>query len=195
MWPHEAPRLHRASEELLAAAYEPTTSRRMRYVGIAAFAVICLAVFGIYQWHGASTKPAEQPTQELHDQSLPGAGASTRPATGAAKSLPGSAPQRSNAAPQSTSAPGADASASTADLGEQEFVVTQGLRSWAEQQAKIKEFVSQGRALSDRGEYTAAIDMFDSALKLDPHSSEAKAGKRQARERMQLEQALPNEPK
>ena len=37
----------------------------------------------------------------------------------------------------------------------------------------------------------AAIEKFDSALKLDPQSSEAKAGKRRAKERLQLEQALP----
>jgi Flp pilus assembly protein TadD len=58
--------------------------------------------------------------------------------------------------------------------------------------AEIKQLVSEGRELSDNGEYTAAIDRFESALALDPTSAEAKAGKRRAQERMQLEQALPN---
>ncbi len=60
-----------------------------------------------------------------------------------------------------------------------------------EKLARIKDLVSQGWALSDSGEYATAIDKFDSALKLDPQSSEAKAGKRRAKERLQLEQALP----
>jgi hypothetical protein len=55
--------------------------------------------------------------------------------------------------------------------------------------------VAQGRTFSDGGDYTSAIEMFDSALKLDSQSAEAKAGKRRAKERMQLEQALPNEAK
>jgi serine/threonine protein kinase len=182
MWPNEAPRSRDIREELLAAAYEAPTSRRMLYAGIA-FAVVCLAAFGIYQRRSASAKPAEQPAHELHDPSLPAAGRSTRPATEAAQSLPDSATQRSDAAPHSASAPVAKASASPSDLGKQEKL------------AKIKELVSQGRMLSDSGEYTAAIDRFESALTLDPKSAEAKAGKRRAQERMQLEQALPNEDK
>ena len=64
-----------------------------------------------------------------------------------------------------------------------------------EKLARIKDLVSQGQALSDSGEYTTAIEKFDSALKLDPQSSEARAGKRRAKDRMQLEQALPTESK
>jgi len=60
-----------------------------------------------------------------------------------------------------------------------------------EKLARIKDLVSQGWALSDSGEYASAIDKFAAALKLDPQSSEAKAGKRRAKERLQLEQALP----
>jgi tetratricopeptide (TPR) repeat protein len=60
-----------------------------------------------------------------------------------------------------------------------------------EKLARIKDLVSQGWALSDSGEYASAIEKFDSALKLDPQSSEARAGRRRAKERLQLEQALP----
>jgi serine/threonine protein kinase len=178
--PDEEPSLHDVREELLAAAYEPPTPRRMLYVGIAVFAVICLAALGIYQWRSASAKPAEQPAQKLHDQTLPEAGTSTQPAAGGNKDLNGSAIQPSNTVP---------APQDTTPLARPADLQNQGKLT------KIKEFVSQGRSLSDQGEYLAAIDMFDAALRLDPHSSEAKAGKRRAEERMQLEQALPNEPK
>jgi serine/threonine protein kinase len=180
MWPREAPRLRDTREELLAAAYEAPPSRRMRYVGIAAVAVVGLAALGIYQRRGTAAKPAGPPAQQSHDQSLPVAGGSTPPATGTAQSVPDSAAPRSDAAPQAASSPVAKPSPIPADLGKQEKL------------AEIKQLVSEGRVLSDSGEYTAAIDRFESALALDPKSAEAKAGKRRAQERMQLEQALPN---
>ena len=185
MWPREVPRLRDTPERILPAAYKPSTSRRMVYIGAAVFAVVCLAVLGISQWRSASAKPSGQPAQGLHDQRLPGAGTSTQPATQVGGGLQAPAAQHSGSATRSisTSDAGATPSSSPAILGEPEKL------------AKIKDLVSQGRALSDIGEYTTAIEMFDSALKLDPQSPEAKAGKRRAKERMQLEQALPTESK
>ncbi len=185
MWPAEAPTSHDTREELLAAAYEAPTSRRTLYAGIASLAVLCLAALGIYQWRGASAKPAEPPARELHAPSLPVAGGSTPPATEAAQSSHEQATERSDAAPHSTSAP---AAARPADLAKPDLEKQEKL-------AKIKELVSEGRALSDNGEYPGAIDKFESALTLDPKSAEAKAGKRRAEQRMQLEQALPPEDK
>jgi len=197
--PDEAPMLRDVREELLAAAYEPPTSRRM-YVGIAVFAVMFLAAVGIYQWRSASAKPAEQPAQKLHDQTLPEAGTSTQPAAGGNKNLDGPAIQPSDAVPAAGGNKNLDGSAIQPSNAVPAAQDTNPVARPADLQnqgklTKIKEFVSQGRSLSDQGEYLAAIDMFDAALKLDPHSSEAKAGKRRAEERMQLEQALPNEPK
>jgi hypothetical protein len=186
MWPREAPGLRDTLEAPLSAARKAPASRYMVYIGVAVFAVICLAVLGTYSWRGASTKPSGQSGQESQNQSLPGAGTSTQPAPQAAGAPPGPATQRSTAAgTHSVSASDAalSPSNSSAILGEPERL------------ARIKDLLSQGRALSDNGEYTAAIEMFDSALKLDPQSSEAKAGKRRAKERMQLEQALTGESK
>jgi tetratricopeptide (TPR) repeat protein len=161
------------------------TSRRSVYVGLAVFAVVCLAVLGIYQWRAASVKPSGQSAQDFHDGRLAGAGASTQPAAQATGGPHGSVTEHTSVATHtiSTSETGVTPSTSPAILGEPEKL------------ARIKDLVSQGRALSDNGEYTAAIEMFDSALKLDPQSSEAKAGKRRAKERMMLEQALPAESK
>jgi serine/threonine protein kinase len=180
MWPLEAPRLRDTS-----AAYKPPTSRRMVYIGVAVFAAVCLAVLSIYQWRSAPAKPSGQSAQELHDQSVPGAGTSTPPATQVSGGLQTPSTQHSTAATHSisTSDAGVTPSSSPATLGEPEKL------------ARIKDLVSQGWALSDSGEYATAIEKFDSALKLDPQSSEAKAGKRRAKERLQLEQALPTESK
>jgi serine/threonine protein kinase len=180
MWPREAPRLRDTR-----AAYKPATSRRLVYIGVAVFAAVCLAVFSIYQWRSAPAKPSGQSAQELHNQSVPGAGTSAPPATQVSGGLQTPAMQRSTAAPHSipVADPGVTRSSSPATLGEPEKL------------ARIKDLVSQGWALSDSGEYASAIDKFDAALKLDPQSSEAKAGKRRAKARLQLEQALPTESK
>jgi serine/threonine protein kinase len=185
MWPSEAPTPHDTREALLAAAYEAPPSRRILYTGIAALAVVCLAAWGIYHGRSTSAKPAEQPARESREQSLPVAGGSTPPATEAAQSSHERDTERMDAAPHSASAPPA---ARPADLEKPDLEKQEKL-------AKIKELVSEGRALSDNGEYAAAIAKFESALTLDPKSAEAKAGKRRAEERMQLEQALPPEDK
>ena len=182
MWPREAPRERDVREELLAAAYPPQPSRRMLYSGMAAFAVVCVAVLGIYLWPSSSPKPMG-PASEVHDQSPASAGASTRPAAETAGGVHDSATPRPAAIAPSASTQGANLSASPAPMGEPEKL------------AKIKELLSQGRALSDRGEYLAAIAMFDSVLKMDPQNVEAKSGRRRAKERMQLEEALPDEAK
>jgi serine/threonine protein kinase len=176
MWPREAPKLRHTR-----AAYKAPPTRRMVYIGVAVFAAACLAVLSIYQWRGASPKPSGQSAQNLHDQSVSGAGGATPPATQVSGGLQTPATQHSVAAPQSiaVSDAGVPPSSSQAILGEQEKL------------ARIKDLVSQAWALSDSGEYAGAIEKFDSALKLDPQSSEAKAGKRRAKERLQLEQALP----
>ncbi len=176
MWPREAPILRNTR-----AAYRPPASRRTMYIGVGVFAAACLALLTIYQWRGASPKPSGQSAQELHDQSVPGAGTSNPPATQVSGGLQTTATQHSTPATHSipTSDAGVTPSSSPAILGEPEKL------------ARIKDLVSQGWALSDSGEYATAIDKFDSALKLDPQSSEAKAGKRRAKERLQLEQALP----
>jgi tetratricopeptide (TPR) repeat protein len=146
---------------------------------------VCLAVFSIYQWRSAPAKPSGQSAQELHDQSVSGAGTSAPPATQVSGGVQTPATQHSTAATHSisTSDVGVTPSSSPATLEEPEKL------------ARIKDLVSQGWALSDSGEYASAIEKFDSALKLDPQSSEAKAGKRRAKERLQLEQALPTESK
>ena len=162
-------------------ANQPPTSRRVVYIGVAVFLAVCLAVIGVHQWRSASPEPSGQSAQELHDQGVPGAGTPTQPATQVGGRLQTPAIQPSNAANHSiaVSDAGGSPSSSPAILGEPEKL------------ARIKDLVSQGWALSDSGEYAPAIDKFDSALKLDPQSSEAKAGKRRAKERLQLEQALP----
>jgi serine/threonine protein kinase len=176
MWPREAPILRDTP-----AAHRPPASRRMMYIGVAVFAAVCLAFLTIYQWRGSSPKPSGQSAQELHDQSVPGAGTSNPPATQVSGGLQTPATQHSTPATRSIppSDSGVTPSSSPAILGEPEKL------------ARIKDLVSQGWALSDGGEYATAIEKFDSALKLDPQSSEAKAGKRRAKERLQLEQALP----
>jgi tetratricopeptide (TPR) repeat protein len=153
----------------------------MMYIGVAVFAAVCLALLTIYQWRGASPKPSGQSAQELHDQSVPGAGASNPPATQVSGGLQTPATQHSTPATHSipTADSGVTPSSSPAILGEPEKL------------ARIKDLVYQGWALSDGGEYATAIEKFDAALKLDPQSSEAKAGKRRAKERLQLEEALP----
>ena len=176
MWPREAPILRDTR-----AAYRPPSSHRMMYIGVAVFVAVCLALLTIYPWRGASPKPSGQSAQELHDQSVPGAGTSNPPATQVSGGLQAPAAQHSTAATHSipTSDAGVTPSSNPSILGEPEKL------------ARIKDLVSQGWALSDSGEYASAIDKFDAALKLDPQSSEAKAGKRRAKERLQLEQALP----
>ena len=163
------------------AAHRPPASRRTIYIGVAVFATACVALLTIYQWRGASPKPPGQSAQELHDQSVPGAGTTNPPATQVSGGL--QAPATQHATPATRSIPVSDANVtppgSPAVLGEPEKL------------ARIKDLVSQGWALSDSGEYAAAIDKFDAALKLDPQSSEARAGKRRAKDRLQLEQALP----
>ena len=176
MWPREAPRLR----DTRAANKRPTPSR-MVYIGVAVFAALCLAVLSIYQWRSASAKPSGQSVQELHDESVPASGTSTQPATQVSGGLQTPATQHPTAATRSipVSDAGVTPSSGPAILGEPEKL------------ARIKDLVSQGWALSDSGEYASAIDKFAAALKLDPQSSEAKAGKRRAKERLQLEQALP----
>jgi len=176
MWPREAPRLR----DTRAANKRPTPSR-MVYIGVAVFAALCLAVLSIYQWRSASAKPSGQSVQELHDESVPATGTSTQPATQVSGGLQTPATQHPTAATRSipVSDAGVTPSSGPAILGEPEKL------------ARIKDLVSQGWALSDSGEYASAIDKFAAALKLDPQSSEAKAGKRRAKERLQLEQALP----
>ncbi|MGH9546165.1 MAG: protein kinase domain-containing protein [Terriglobales bacterium] len=176
MWPPEAPLLRDTR-----AAYRPPPSRHIGYIGVAVFAAACLALLTIYQWRSASPKPSGQSAQELHDQGVLGAGTSNPPAPQVSRGLQTPATQHSTLAthPIPTSDAGVTPSSSPAILGEPEKL------------ARIKDLVSRGRALSDSGEYAAAIEMFNSALKLDPQSSEAKAAKRRAQERMQLEQALP----
>jgi serine/threonine protein kinase len=176
MWPREAPKLRSPR-----APYKAPASRRLVYIGIAMFAAVCLAVLGISQWRGASAKPPGQSAPELHDQSVSNAGASTLPATQVSGGVQAPATQHSTAATHSiaVSDAGVTPSGSPASLAEPEKL------------GRVKDLVSQGWALSDSGEYASAIDKFDSALKLDPQSSEAKAGKRRAKERLQLEQALP----
>ena len=176
MWAREAPRLR----DTRAASKAPT-SRRMGYIGVAVFGALCLAVLSVYQWRSASAKPSRQPVQELHDQSVPATGTSTQPATQVSGGPQTPATQHPIAATGSISVSdaGATPSSNPAILGEPEKL------------ARIKDLVSQGWALSDSGEYASAIDKFAAALKLDPQSSEAKAGKRRAKERLQLEQALP----
>jgi serine/threonine protein kinase len=180
MWPAEAPRLRDTREKNLPTAYNFWNSRRNVYIGLALIAVVSLAILGIYQWLGASAKPSGQSAQDLHDGRLAGAGAPIQPAAQVTGGLHSSATEHTSGATQPISTSEAGVTRSTSPiLGEPEKL------------ARIKDLVSQGRALSDNGEYTAAIEMFDSALKLDPQSSEAKTGKRRAKERMQLEQALP----
>jgi len=176
MWPREAPRLR----DTRAANKRPTPSR-MVYIGVAVFAALCLAVLSIYQWRSASAKPSGQSVQELHDESVPASGTSTQPATQVSGGLQTPATQHPTAATRSipVSDAGVTPSSGPAILGEPEKL------------ARIKDLVSQGWALSDSGDYASAIDKFAAALKLDPQSSEAKAGKRRAKERLQLEQALP----
>ena len=176
MWAREAPRLRDTR-----AANKAPTSRRMGYIGVAVFGALCLAVLSVYQWRSASAKPSPQPVQELHDQSVPATGTSTHPATQVSGGPQTPATQHPIAATRSipVSDAGATPSSNPAILGEPEKL------------ARIKDLVSQGWALSDSGEYASAIDKFAAALKLDPQSSEAKAGKRRAKERLQLEQALP----
>jgi len=172
-------------EELLAAAYGAPSSRGRLYGGIAAVAVVCLAAIGIYQWRSASAKAPELSPPQVQDQNVPGAATSARPANETARTASASPAQHSEAVPH----PAASGNATSPNPPAR----SEDLRK--QQSAQVKDLVSQGRALSDRGEYTAAIEVFDSALKLDPKSSEARNGKRQAEERLQLEQALPNEAK
>lgn len=176
----EAPDLIDSREELLRAAYEEPPSHRMLYWGITAFVIVCLAGLAIYQRHVPSEKAPGKPAPEAHELLVPTPAAETSasppPATNT--SLPAAPTQPSNAV---RPAPNSNSLLSSPDPHEQEKL------------AKIKELVSQGRALSDQGEYQAAIDMFDAALRLDPQNSEAKAGKRKANERRELEQALPDE--
>jgi serine/threonine protein kinase len=185
MWPPDAPRVRDTRDRIPPSAYKPPASRRMVYIGVAVFAAVCLAVLSTYHWRSASAKPSGQSVQELHDQSLPGARTSTQPATQVSGGLQTPATQHPTASTRSipTSDAGVTPSSSPAILGEPEKL------------ARIKDLVSQGQALSDSGDYTTAIEKFDSALKLDPQSSEAKAGRRRAQDRMLLEQALPTESK
>jgi serine/threonine protein kinase len=176
MWPREGPKLR----DTRAATKDPSSSR-MVYIGMAFFAAVCLTVLSIHQWRSASAKSAGQSAQELHNQSVPRTVTSTPPATEVSRGLETPATQHVTAATQSiaVSDAGVTPPSSQAILGE------------PEKRARIKDLVSQAWALSDSGEYAGAIEKFDSALKLDPQSSEAKAGKRRAKERLQLEQALP----
>jgi serine/threonine protein kinase len=205
MWPLERPSLRDATERY-SDLYEPSTSGRTVYAGIAAFAIVCLGAIGIYQWRSTS----QQPTLELRNQNPSAAKPISGPAAAPGESSSSSGTQESSIEPNSTlapatrppasptnSAPAANSPKSPENSGPTANPSSTTPASPAEQERinRIKSFVAQGRTFSDGGDYTSAIEMFDSALKLDSQSAEAKAGKRRAKERMQLEQALPNEAK
>jgi serine/threonine protein kinase len=178
---------HDVRNELLRAADEGQFSQNRRYLPIAALAVLCLIILIliIHPWRSASEKAAAPPAQEPRSQtsSQPSTSAPAEPVINKAapvdrQSVPEPATQPPIVSGQNPAAP-----VSSSNPLDQET------------RAKIKELVSQGKSLSDQGEYQAAIEKFDSALKLDPQNTEAKAGRRQAKQRMELEQTLPNEAK
>jgi serine/threonine protein kinase len=183
MWPREGPKSYAVYG---AATGKPWLSRSMLFIAMAVFGVVFLTSVGIYKWRSASARHAESRAQGLQDQGqrLPVAAA---PVLG-----------QSGTTGQSNGSVANHGSSSLAPLNHAPTASDSGVPSIpasvdAKKIAAVKDLVSQGRSLSDNGDYAEAMEKFDSALKLDPQNSEAKAGKRRAKERMQLEQALPAE--